>query len=463
MWHKSDERKLRAFLRSAQQEPMPDALRGRLQADVEARFARPSPVVQGKLRSRRKPMIVGAAAALLLVFVLLGVALLPTDTGKVGAPLLPSAVADTIEGATAAMAKVEQAHLVGQTWWFPESGSPLSEGEPLPRETWYSAEHGVRDDTVYGPREAVRTKVWIDKRTGRPASREETVMRDAYTHSYIVTPDMFFTYTDTDTTRPVHLHRLWPRQYEITVEGIFRSDWAKYISDPQPRQPGSALEDVTVADDTLDGVPTKRIDYEACYEAYRMPEAGDRPAEIIKGKIWFEADTLRVLRWETLTIQGDDEILSWAEVDYDTPVDASLFEVPAGVEVIDTRLTLERRELVEDSIAALQALPEETAILEEVLVEWDEGELGYVVVDLVENGTRLMRVKGPSITDARDPDTGIGTAWHRQTYTFDLDAQRLIERKLEQYADRRLTVPEHVKFDYSQPGAPRRIDLTSAD
>ncbi len=345
MWHKSDERKLRAFLRSAQQEPMPDALRGRLQADVEARFARPSPVVQGKLRSRRKPMIMGAAAALLLVFVLLGVALLPTDTDRGGAPFLPAAVAETIEGATAAMAEVQQTHLVGQTWWFPEPGSSLSEAKPIPREAWYSAKHGVREDGFYGPHETVRTTYRIDKETGKPTMTKETVMVDGYTNTSVTMPEMAFAYNDNNdnSIRQYPVVRMpSSREYESAVEGVLRSGWAKYIFDPQPSgKPGSSIKSVTVADDTLDGVPTKRIDYEACYEAYRTPEDGDIPAKIIKGKIWFEADTLRVLRYETLRIQGDDEILSWADVDYDTPVDASLFEVPAGLKVSDTRLAPE--------------------------------------------------------------------------------------------------------------------------
>ncbi len=434
MWRKSDERRVRRLFRIVQQEPVPDTLREGLQADVMARFAEPGVPRIGFFSRALRPK-----------------------------PLLAGAVAETIEGATAAMANVEQAHLVGQTSWAPGDDSPVSERKPIPREAWYSAEHGVREDGFYGPHETVRSTHRVDKETGKIVTTEETVMVDGYTHSYIVTPDMFFTYTDT-TTDQVYLPGLQPRQYEIAVEGVLRSGWAKYIVAPQPRQPGSALKDVTVTDDTLGGVSTKRIDYEACYEAYRMPDGADRSAFVIKGKIWFEADILRVLRYETLTIQGDDESLSWGQIDYDTPVDASLFEVPAGVEVIDTRLTLERRELVEQSIVALEALPEEAGILEEALVEWDEGDLAYVVVDLVENGTRLMRVKGPLIADARDPSVhpALITEWHRQTYTFDLDAERLIEWKLEQKANHKHTVPEHVKFDYSQPGAARRIDLISA-
>jgi len=302
--------------------------------------ARLGPAAREKAWVRRKRTLVAAVAGLLIVFAVLGVALLPTDTGRRGAPLLPSAVAATIRGATAAMAKVEQAHLVGQTSWAPGGDSPLSERKPIPREAWYSAEHGVREDGFYGPHETVRTTHRVDKETGKIVTTEETVMVDGYTHSYIVTPDMFFTYTDT-TTDQLYLNRLQPRQYEIAVEGVLRSGWAKYIVAPQPRQPGSALKDVTVTDDTLGGVPTKRIDYEACHEAYRMPDGGGRSAFVIKGKIWFEADTLRVLRYETLTIQGDDESLSWGQIDYDTPVDASLFAVPAGLKVSDTRLAPE--------------------------------------------------------------------------------------------------------------------------
>ncbi len=347
MWHKSDERRVRKLFRSVQPEPVPDTLREGLQVDIEGRFPEPSPGAPSNVWVRRKRTLVAGVAGLLIVFAVIGVALLPTDTGRGGAPLGPAAVADTIKGATAAMAKVEQAHLVGQTWWSPERGSPLSEQKPIPREAWYSAEHGVRYDGFYGPAETVRTTYTTDKETGKPIVTEETVMREGYTNTSVTTPEMAFAYNDiayNDNRVHVQGTRLRtprPGAYERAVEGILRSGWAKYIVEPQPRQPGSALKDVTVTDDTLDGVPTKRIDYEWCSQDGPTSDGDKRPAEIIKGKIWFEADTLRVLRYESLKVQGDDECFFWSQIDYDTPVDASLFEVPARLKVSDTRLAPE--------------------------------------------------------------------------------------------------------------------------
>jgi len=335
-WPKSDERRVRKLFRTVQPEPVPETLRVRLQPDIETHFPEPSPGAASNGWGRRKPLLLAGATALTVVCLLLGITLLPTNTGKGGAPLLPAAVAETIEGATAAMAKVEQAHLVGQTWWDPTGGSPVSERKPIPREAWYSAEHGVRYDDFYGPRETVRTTYSSDKETGKPIVTEETIMQDGFTDTSVTTPEMAFSYNDN--SRQIILRPSSAREYEAAVEGVLRSGWSKYIVEAQPRQPGSALKDVTVTDDTLAGVPTKRIDYEASYEAYRMPDGRDRPAYIIKGKVWFEADTLRVLRYETLTIEGDDEILSWGQIDYDTPVDASLFAVPEGLKVRDTRL-----------------------------------------------------------------------------------------------------------------------------
>jgi len=353
MWHKSDERRIEKFFERARQEPIPETLRARLQADVVARFPNLSPEAASNVWVRRKPLLVAGSAALAVVCLLLGITLLPTNTGKGGAPLEPAAVAETIEGATAAMAKVEQAHLVGQTWWTPEDGSPLSERKPIPLEAWYSAEHGVRYDSFYGPHETVRSTERVDRETGKIVTTEETVMQDGYTNTSVITPEMAFSYNDN--SRQIILRSSSAREYESAVEGVLRSGWAKYIVEPLPRQPGSALKDVTVTDDTLDGVPTKRIDYEACY------------AYIIKGKIWFESDTLRVLRYETLTIQGDDEILSWGQIDYDTPVDASLFAVPAGLKVRDTRLAPESR------------VGEERHMPEHAIIEYDEAGRRHVV------------------------------------------------------------------------------------
>ena len=100
---------------------MPDTLRGRLQADVEARFARPSPVVQDNVWVRRKPILVAAAVALLLVFVLLGI-LLPIRRP----PNLFAAVLDAME-------QVKTAHITGNAF-----------------ETWISVDHGVRTDISAG-------------------------------------------------------------------------------------------------------------------------------------------------------------------------------------------------------------------------------------------------------------------------------------------------------------------------
>ena len=121
MWRKNDERRIEKFFERARQEPIPETLRARLQADVEARFPEPSPGAASNVWVRRKPILVAAAVALLLVFVLLGI-LLPIRRP----PNLFAAVLDAME-------QVKTAHITGNAF-----------------ETWISVDHGVRTDISDG-------------------------------------------------------------------------------------------------------------------------------------------------------------------------------------------------------------------------------------------------------------------------------------------------------------------------
>ena len=67
MWPKSDERRVRRLFRSVQPEPVPDTLHERLQAAVEARFARPSP---RRVRVRRYAISTGVILGLVCLGVL---------------------------------------------------------------------------------------------------------------------------------------------------------------------------------------------------------------------------------------------------------------------------------------------------------------------------------------------------------------------------------------------------------
>lgn len=109
MWPKSDERKLRAFLRNAQQDPVPETLRARLQADVDRRFM--------GLVTRRVcvPRYALAGAAVLIMALLIGV-LLTT-------PRSP----DVLAAVLGAMENVRTMHIVGTR-----------------EEAWVSREHGMR-------------------------------------------------------------------------------------------------------------------------------------------------------------------------------------------------------------------------------------------------------------------------------------------------------------------------------
>ncbi len=141
MWHKSDERKLRNFLRSVQQEAVPDTLRARLQADVNVRFSELGTMARffGLLSSKRrpKPLLVGAAALLVSLFI--GVFLTTPRTPG------PNAVLSIVEAATA----VRPSHIV--TRIFDGSGTPTTTIE-----TWRYPD-GRRytecRDVISGPRQ----------------------------------------------------------------------------------------------------------------------------------------------------------------------------------------------------------------------------------------------------------------------------------------------------------------------
>ncbi len=113
MWRKSDEGRVRKLLRTVQPEPVPDTLYERLQAVVEARFARPSGL---RRLFTMKPLVAGAAV--LLVAALIGVLLT--------IPRSPDVIAAVLE----AMAEVKTAHIV------------TTHGYDL--EMWLSADYGVR-------------------------------------------------------------------------------------------------------------------------------------------------------------------------------------------------------------------------------------------------------------------------------------------------------------------------------
>ncbi len=73
MWLRSNDRQLRALLGSGPQEPVPDTLRARLQADVETRFGQPR-AAPGILRRaaktiRKKPLLAVAAVLLVALFI----------------------------------------------------------------------------------------------------------------------------------------------------------------------------------------------------------------------------------------------------------------------------------------------------------------------------------------------------------------------------------------------------------
>ncbi len=101
MRRKSDERRVRKLFRTVQPEPVPETLRARLQADVEACFAEPAVARIGLLARalRPKPLLVGGGAVLLAVLV--------------GAMLIMPRSADVIAAVLDAMAQVKTAHYVG--------------------------------------------------------------------------------------------------------------------------------------------------------------------------------------------------------------------------------------------------------------------------------------------------------------------------------------------------------------
>ncbi len=103
-----------------------------------------------------------------------------------------------------------------------------------------------------------------------------------------------------------------------------------------------------VSDVVLDGRPMKRIDAE------------DKETRIV-GTAWIDAETMRVIAIEQSYIQEDGSRTAPVreEVEYDIPIDAALFtlEPPADATVVDCRIDLELRDVIDEAMEAVETLP----------------------------------------------------------------------------------------------------------
>ncbi len=246
-------------------------------------------------------------------------------------------------------------------------------------------------------------------------------------------------------------------------------DWMALMEGPST-EGENRITNWRVNDDVLDGMPVKRLDL----------WGGMTPDS--KGKVWIDWDTKRILRYETWKIEEDgrETLIIWWTVDYDSPVDPSLFayEPPAGMRIQDSRLTAIRRQAIEGAIAALADYPDEVAYLEHLLAEWLSLNCFFEVVETEDSGHKLARVWSAHFSE--EQKVRFESEPTSQFFTFDLNEKKLVEREVKH----RLSLPcpsscripgththpsheqqtlEHVRIEYDEVGQPHILDLKAIE
>jgi len=210
-----------------------------------------------------------------------------------------------------------------------------------------------------------------------------------------------------------------------------------------------------VNDDVLDGMPVKRLDI----WGGRTPDT--------KGKVWIDPDTKRILRYETWKIEEDGReiLIIWWAVDYDSPVEPSLFayEPPPGMTIQDSRLTARRRQAIEGAMAALADYPDEVAYLQDLLARWLSHNYFFDVVETEESGHKLARVWSAHFSE--EQKARFESEPNSQFFTFDLDEKKLIEREVKRrlgthaHPSPEQETLEHIRIEYDEAGQPRIVNL----
>ncbi len=259
-----------------------------------------------------------------------------------------------------------------------------------------------------------------------------------------------------------------PRLIEHNVEShLTAPDWMALMEGPST-EGENRVTNWRVIDDVLDGMPVKRLDF----------SGGVVPNH--EGRTWIDPDTKRLLRYETWKFEddGSETLIIWSAVDYDSPVDPSLFayEPPPGMRIQDSRLTARRRQAIEGAMAALADYPDEVAYLENLLAKWLSLNCFFDVVETEDSsGHKLARIWSAHFSEEQSARFESEPDW--QYFTFDLDEKKLIEREVgyrldlpcpdpcpllgtrHRHASHEQQTLEHIRIEYDEAGGPHIVDL----
>lgn len=288
MWSRSDERELSDAFKSMRQEPAPATLRERLQDDLEAR-TKPSAATL-----RAKALV--TAGAVLMAALCVGI-IVTTFRGQ-----------DVLAATLEAMAGVRTVHMV------------ITEGEDT-TEVWYSADHGVREQTPEGIR----------------------ISNPEGTREY---------YPDTKT---VVISEPKPRMADLTslsgsrwLDGLRRSE----LFDSRRQLP----------DALLDGAMAKRVELESTEHRFGLT-------------VWSDAETMRLVQMESWRPGGHAgrAVYETTRINYDLSLDPAMFPTPPpDATVIDYRPDPTLLAVIKQAADALRTLPVHEVSQNRPLAEGEE-------------------------------------------------------------------------------------------